>query len=550
MFRQKKSGFVRETIPVASPRSNVGVSALDIFTQEDWGGNHEGNAPPTEDKMAGGVKQLLKWAKSMKEDADVNTAAKIKQAQVSWETEQEKEIILVEKGQYKDFHHTFTSSKFQVTHVDEAQTFQVRKVSVIKPPSETVVTRHWLENAICCHEHESSATLVSMKFDNKDDGSYHAKLEANVGDDNRSYERSYRWIIKATPEEVKEDKDTFMVSDLGLKFQRFLIKMYKKKKIRMDLPFQSVIFADNQYAIFDDVKNYHKASNANDGFNTSHLKTGLKALAKLHALSYAYFEKADDDVGSFTKVLSLMIDPPYQPSASVLDKEQAKQDIVGSVSNLASVLQSMGLRGAEYAAKLVSKYKANGLYSIYKKAHTTNSKFSVLCHGFPTTNAFRFLYKDGMPNDAILVNFKQARYASAMTDVQVMLASSVSPKNENQGEFLLRYVYYETLVSILKSLGIEDVIGFDELHKEFKVQEEYGCLEGAIHLSSLVAMPSKRTPLHRTPSTGKHTFYSRILGGVIGTGEVTPTNNEQTGQASEETSPQVRALSLIKRILK
>ena len=30
-------------------------------------------------------------------------------------------------------------------------------------------------------------------------------------------------------------------------------------------------------------------------------------MALLHALSYAYFEKAEDDVNSFTKVLSLMI---------------------------------------------------------------------------------------------------------------------------------------------------------------------------------------------------------------------------------------------------
>ena len=30
-------------------------------------------------------------------------------------------------------------------------------------------------------------------------------------------------------------------------------------------------------------------------------------MAVLHALSYAYFEKAEDDVNSFKKVLSLMI---------------------------------------------------------------------------------------------------------------------------------------------------------------------------------------------------------------------------------------------------
>ena len=33
----------------------------------------------------------------------------------------------------------------------------------------------------------------------------------------------------------------------------------------------------------------------------------LQSMAVLHALSYAYFEKAEDDVNSFKKVLSLMI---------------------------------------------------------------------------------------------------------------------------------------------------------------------------------------------------------------------------------------------------
>ena len=70
-----------------------------------------------------------------------------------------------------------------------------------------------------------------MKFDNKDDGTYKAELRAEVGASSMSedgqggnYEKTYQWIIKATPEKAANDKDTFMVSEIGLKLISFLTK--------------------------------------------------------------------------------------------------------------------------------------------------------------------------------------------------------------------------------------------------------------------------------------------------------------------------------------
>ena len=68
-----------------------------------------------------------------------------------------KEIVLVEKDKYSHLSLPSPtsptspggSSKFSVSPVPEKKSFQVRRRSVIKPPSETVVTRAWLENAIC-----------------------------------------------------------------------------------------------------------------------------------------------------------------------------------------------------------------------------------------------------------------------------------------------------------------------------------------------------------------------------------------------------------------
>ena len=93
------------------------------------------------------------------------------------------------------------------------------------------------------YENEDTATLLSMKFDNKDDGTYKAELRAEVGTSSLNedaggigtYEKVYQWIIKATPEQAANDKDTFMVSEIGLKLINFLTKesrdFHKKLKI-------------------------------------------------------------------------------------------------------------------------------------------------------------------------------------------------------------------------------------------------------------------------------------------------------------------------------
>ena len=51
------------------------------------------------------------------------------------------------------------------------------------------------------------------------------------------------------------------------------------KKSKLSLPFQSVIFADNQYAIFDDMKAFQRAPNAREGLNQEHLKVALKVIS-------------------------------------------------------------------------------------------------------------------------------------------------------------------------------------------------------------------------------------------------------------------------------
>ena len=50
------------------------------------------------------------------------------------------------------------------------------------------------------------------------------------------------------------------------------------------LPFQSVIYADSQYAIFGDMKAYQRAPGARDGLDIDHLKVALKVRDRIRFL--------------------------------------------------------------------------------------------------------------------------------------------------------------------------------------------------------------------------------------------------------------------------
>ena len=57
------------------------------------------------------------------------------------------------------------------------------------------------------------------------------------------------------------------------------------------------------------------------------MKLALKALAKLHGMSFAYFNNANTDLKEFSNTLKLMVDKHYQPSASIEVKNMAKNEL-------------------------------------------------------------------------------------------------------------------------------------------------------------------------------------------------------------------------------
>ena len=125
-----------------------------------------------------------------------------------------------------------------------------------------------------------------------------------------------------------------------------------------------------------------------------------------------------------------------------------------------------------------------------------------------------------------------------MTDVQMLLCSCIGPKVEEKGDFLLRFVYHESLISSLKSLDVTPPkeTDFDVMKADFKKHQTYGILAAAMNLAQSQT-GSQTAP---RPKTTKKVFESKILGGVVGQGD------PKLNQISD---PNARIISLMEKLV-
>ncbi len=127
-----------------------------------------------------------------------------------------------------------------------------------------------------------------------------------------------------------------------------------------------------------------------------------------------------------------------------------------------------------------------------------------------------------------------------MTDVQILICSSLGPKIDEKGDFLLRFVYHETLMATFKSLGVEPPksADFDNMKADYKKHQAYGIVASAIHLSN------KKSPggvaSAKQKKVEKRVFQSKIIGGVVGKGDP---------KVYEVAAPSSRIKSLIEKLV-
>ena len=542
-----KGGATAKTPLAAAEKSKTNVEVLTSISRE---GNLDQDGQPN-------IKNLLAWAKGTKKSkTETMKVREKKRVDNTWRAVNLGAMEVVIEGTVKEGKEKVITNGHREFKVSSSQErgFQVRKTSTIQPVSETVVTREWIERAVKTYEKETNVTILDMEFSKPEPktGNYQAVVKAGVGTQGQ---KVYRWIITPSPRTGVDfdptDKETFILIDLGAKISDF-VASNKITRQRMSVPYRPVIMCDSQYAILEDLQDY-KLMLDDTGFNLDHIKKTLKAMAKLHAMSYAYFNNSGDDVQSFSEALKMIIAKAYQPSAPAPAKEQQKTELTQSFERLLLVIRAAGA-SQQLVDELSKEYKTK-LYDIFREANSSVSNFSVLCHGFPTPMNINFLYDgQGRPVDVKFTGFAKARYAHAVVDLHLLMATTMGPKIEQQGEYLLRFEYHETLAKTMKALGAgQSVIPYDTLKKDYKKKEVYGCLAGAMYLASLVG-PQTASAVVTRRASGKRVFESKILGRQIGNAtkgaDASKDGKDPKVTTYNEAAPARRALVLCERVLK
>ena len=512
--------------------------------------NKIANETTNEDEKAN-VQMLLQWAKSKSEKPAKTYTMKAREARKMESFKKAvdvgaRNIIIFEKE-------TKPEPKVENIVLDENK-------NKGKLPKEQDISREFLEGVVSAYEKVSSVSLLSMKV------SRNRKLDVNVadlkaqlgGDGEAIQEKSYHWIIKQKAHTQKStptpDLNKILICQLGPRFASYLNNVTKNKnkstdsaagrqdsikRTNVSLPFHPMVYEDEKYEIFDDISGYKKATTL-DGLDLPHIKLALRSLAQLHAISFAF------------EGLDVMIEKCYQSYALKEDQKIEKRKLSKSFEKLLQVIRLNKSEGGESVAKkLEGRFNIERIFNIYKEALTAQSKFSVVCHGFPTTDSFKFLYdknSSDLPIGVEMVGFEQARYRNAMSDVHVLFGTTLGPELQNRADFLLRFVYHETLASTLKALRVNPrhLMDFEEVQKEFKRIETFGKLASAMYFAGKF-QPESMDVVTKKIETGKRSsFYSKILKGNIG-GEEPAKEEVKLGDDKQQNvlSPSIKAFNLV-----
>jgi len=258
----------------------------------------------------------------------------------------------------------------------------------------------------------------------------------------------------------------------------------------------------------------------------AHLKVGVRALARLHALSLVQIAR---DSG---------------PDLRLEDTRWRTGDRAGTEAGLKQRWNTV-VNTLEGTLVERAKTMSSALYGLYREAAHIESSLTVLCHGQPTLRNIVFLYKDGIPTEAKFVDFSHARFASAATDLLTFIHSTGEVTVRE--DFLIRFVYYESLISTMKSLGMKEAaIEYDDLKAECLKKRQYGYLESAMLLASTGTKSSTPAVLGPRGGGGRE-VESKILGTFIPRAKISAVS-ALTGSSKEQTL-RSRVTELVERAL-
>lgn len=229
--------------------------------------------------------------------------------------------------------------------------------------------------------------------------------------------------------------------------------------------------------VMEDLKQLgYKMAVRQEGLDINQCKITLRALARLHAGSFAVYK--------------------YDPSIMDLFKEgmykesrKSMQTLLNiNINSLASKVETW--EGYEHFAQKLRKLAPTALDRMIEIVTPKKNSLNVLNHGDCWVNniLFRYSPESGQVEDVRFVDFQFARFSSPALDLQYFICYCPNDEVRFKQEDTLLEEYYSELSDNFRALNLEsDLISLQELKDEFYEKDIFGLFNACTVLSAVLA---------------------------------------------------------------
>ncbi|XP_045586396.1 uncharacterized protein [Procambarus clarkii] len=245
--------------------------------------------------------------------------------------------------------------------------------------------------------------------------------------------------------------------------------------------FYTSLEKDKEMIFLEDLRSRgFKMFDRKKGMDVAHATLVLKELARLHAASLLLKATApeQDLADRFTHIKVDWIN--YSQNS----KKMINEMFSGLFANAEALVHD--IEGYEVAEQWLAAYKNNSA-DLLERSLGRSLKFDVICHGDCWNNNVLFRYnEEDDPVDVMLVDLQLNRVASAATDLNYLLYTSLhgNDRKANWRDFLSSY--YDTFKDVMEAGGRDMPFTLEELHQEYRNKMEYGLLFATMTVSAMM----------------------------------------------------------------
>ncbi|KAF5287407.1 hypothetical protein FQR65_LT12232 [Abscondita terminalis] len=198
----------------------------------------------------------------------------------------------------------------------------------------------------------------------------------------------------------------------------------------------------NEFVVMKNVMSLGYKNYDNFEFDLEHAVLVMKALGKLHALSFGLRKKNFD---AFCEIRNNARDDEYQPEFVPTSQEVLDLFTMAGLNSLDPVNDKVAFEKFDAFRKNIG--------SVVRAAFTemNHSEYAVVTHGDCWIANFLFKYQDNqVPNDVLLLDWQFTRIGSPAFDISQFFFICCGRKIRNLHYTKLLQTYYESLSSFLK----------------------------------------------------------------------------------------------------